>query len=585
MGKKRKKNAVATTDGQEHRAVHRSIDRCAVFLKNIWGRPCIASAILFVLFFAMVMTIYAFVEGDPIFDDHYFHLKYAYLLRTEGMNAVNHFNWIYLLSHSDSGSRYAVSLFQISLIPFTYFHDWLFALRTLDAFYGSVVIALMYFLMRKEHVRHPLFFTLLLVGSSFFVSRILLGRALVLMIALVFFEMRFAIHRKYVPLFFVVLIHVLWHQSTYFLPLIIVGMVEFSRYLVEKMVNIKVFLTSLGGIIFGMMFFPGFPGSLFRWLQWIFKIQQSGSASAHGSLGGIEMATMDLTMNTFGQSVTVVAMIFCVMAVAYMYHLFKEEDTDVYEALRAGKMHWLITLTIFTLCMAGGSFFLTGRLFDFFVPALVLLLGFVITALLDTQLIPPRSFGGRGFEYSVWVVVLAMCAYSFSHIYNEANTFDYRPAQRAAEWIDEHSDDGAKVYLHNWSYFNLMFFTNAHNKYSMGIEPLTLKAYDESLYWKYYNIFAYKYYCELPKVCKDELFDELLVKRTDAESRNAFKKENSEKIINAIKNDFGAKIILSNSEVFTGTIALSPELIEERYDVQSEKYKGESMRFTVFKLK
>lgn len=581
MGKKHRKKVAMSQDERLTSTMH----QCVSFVKKIWDRPLVASLILFVVLFSGLMSIYATAEGDPISDDHYFHFKYAYLLRTQGWDAVKNFDWIYLSGLAEGHGRYAVNLYQVSLIPFTYFHDWLFGLHVVDAFFASIVIAIFYFIMRKEQVRNPLFFSLLLVGSSFFFFRILLGRALVLMIAVVFLEMYFAIHKKYVPLFFVALMHVLWHQSTYFFPLIVVGVAEISRYCVDKKIAIKNFLVAGGGIVVGMMFFPGFPQSLFGWLQWIMAIVHSSSTAASGSLGGVEMTTIDLTMNSVGQAIVAIAVIFCVMAVAYMYYLYTQEDIDVYESLHTGKMQWLCALTIFTLVMAGGSFAFTGRLFDFVIPSMVLLLAFVMTALSDTNIIPSGSFSGKGITIVMWSIVLAFCAHSLLNVSDDANSFDYHPAQLAAEWIDDHSDDGDKVYLHNWSYFNLMFFANSHNVYSMGIEPLTLKAYDESLYWKYYNIFAYKYYCELPRVCKDELYDELMVKRTDADSRNAFKKENSEKIINAIKNDFGAQIILSNSKVLSGTIAMSPELIEERYDIQSEKYDGENMRFTVFKLK
>ncbi len=587
MKKKRKKKTKSTTrDDQSQHILYRLCDRCAFFVKKIWDNPLIASGIFFLVFFGTLTTIYALAEGDPIFDDHYFHFKYAYLLRTEGLDAVNHFDWIYLSGHgADGGSRYTVSLFQVSLIPFTYFTDWLFGLHVADAFYGSVVVALLYFIMRKERVRHPLFFALLLIGSIFFLSRILLGRALVLMIGLVFLEMYFAIRKKYVPLFFVVLVHVLWHQSTYFLPLVIVGVVEVSRYLVEKKIDIKNFLIALGGIVCGMIFFPGFPKSLYAWLLWIFAIRQNSVDNANGSLGGNEMATSNLMSYTFTQAITGVAVIFCTMAVGYMYYLYKKEDHVINGSLRTRQMHWLCCLTIFLLCMIGGSYMVTGRLLDFVAPSLVLLMGFTITALLDTQLIPQRFFAGKGFVIFMWLIVLALCAQSLMVIYTKSNTFDYQPARLAAQWIDEHSEDGEKVYLHNWSYFSLMFFENSHNRYSMGIEPLALKAYDESLYWKYYNIFATKYYCELPKACRDELYDELMVKRTDAETRNAFRKENSEKVINSIKNDFGARIILSNSEELSRTIAMSPELIEDYYEVWSDKFKGDYMSYTVFKLK
>ena len=130
-----------------------------------------------------------------------------------------------------------------------------------------------------------------------------------------------------------------------------------------------------------------------------------------------------------------------------------------------------------------------------------------------------------------------------------------------------------------------MFFSNYHNTYVTGIEPTALKNYDEQLYWKYYNMFNYHYYCEKQEDCKTEIEYRRNQIGSDNEKRQILEKENGFKIINSIKNDFGARIIVSSNDYFTKTIESHPELIEEKFHVKSDKYKGPAMEFTVFKLK
>lgn len=557
------------------------------FIKNIWSRPIYASVIVFTVIFGSLVILYSFAEGDPIVDDHYFHFKYAYLLRTEGLDAVKNFDWIYLTPYDASGkSRYNVSLFQVSLIPFTYMRDWLFALHIADAFYASVVVAIFYFIMRRERVKHPLFFSLLLVGMISIFGRLLLGRALVLMIGLIFLEMYFAIHKKYLPLLITAIIHVMWHQATFFLPLIIVIIVEFSRFLINKSIAWKNGLWSLIAIVIGMSIFPGFPRSLISWVTQIFTVTQNGrSVSVGKSLAGNELTLIDFSMYSAGQGFAMVILFCCLMAVGMIFYLYKKQDHAVYTGIKKGHMLWLVSLSVFIFCIIGGSFMITGRLYDFLLPTFVLLLAFTVTALKETELIPPRSFTSRGIATIAWSIVLLLCVNSFNYFYLVSQNFDYTPTEKAAQWIDERSEDDEHVFLLNWSFFTIFFFENSNNTYSTGIEPLALRSYDEDLYWKYYNIFFNGFYCEDHQDCRQKMYDELMVNRTTVEERNAYKKENSEKIINTVRNDFDARFIVSESKKLRNIILLSPELVEEYQDFHSDHLRGNAMQYTVFKLK
>jgi hypothetical protein len=554
------------------------------FFNTSWNRPLIASTIFFVVIFSIFTTIYTIADGDPVPDDHYFHFKYAYLLRTEGLDAVKNFDWIYLSGHADGGSRYAASLYQVSLIPFTYMSDWLFALHVADVFYGSVVLAIFYFIMRRERVKHPLFFAILLLSSTYMMSRLLLGRAFVLIVGMVFLEMYFAIHKRYIPLFFIVLIHVLWHQSTYFLPLIIVGIVEVCRYITDQKIFLRNIASTVIGIVVGMAFFPGFPQSIIGWLKGLFSIKNSGAETVSGSLTGIEMAPKSFMTYFASQEMILFLVLVPTIFVIGFYIESKKHERFLENAERV-HMHWMYTLFVFLLFVIYGATAISGRFFDFVLPTAMILLSFVLTIVAQLKLISWNSFATKWCAIILWVWVGVLCSNSLLAIYTTAHTFDYRPAQRSSQWIADNSNPKEKVFLYNWSYFNLVFFTNSENIYSMGIEPTTLKWHDELLYWKYYNIFAYKYYCEKEQDCGEEYHQKMTMYQKDDATMARFEKTNSEKIITSIKNDFDARIIHSSSEEFSEVILRSPELIDQYYEIASDKYKGKHMHFTVFKLK
>jgi alpha-galactosidase/6-phospho-beta-glucosidase family protein len=172
-------------------------------------------------------------------------------------------------------------------------------------------------------------------------------------------------------------------------------------------------------------------------------------------------------------------------------------------------------------------------------------------------------------------------------VYGKANSFDYAPSQKTAKWIRDNSEKPERVFLTNWSVFTLMFFENSYNVYTTGIEPMALKNYDEGLYWKYYNMFAYGYYCEKQMDCKEEIAQKKEeFKLLDDELQKEKEKENGRKIVESIKNDFDSKFIVSTSNKLTVAISLNPDLIEKTVEFESEKFnKGAFMKYTVFKLK
>ncbi len=557
-------------------------------IHKYWNNhPLIASMIVFVFVFSTLFLVYFVSSGDPIVGDKYFHFKYASLLRTEGIDAVQHFNWINSSNMPYEGSRYAVNLFQVSLIPFTYFSDWLFAIHIVDVFQISMAISLIYYVMHKSRVRYPLFFTFILLTSAYFVLRLLIGRAYVLAVALIFVEMFFAIEKKYKSLLAVTIFHILWHQNTYFMPLVVVSIVEASRYLVYQKFFIKNFIATAVGVVIGMAFFPGFPLSLVGWMQDIFKIQSTDVADIGSlSIGGTELVSKDFMSHFVAQEIFLALFIFGIIATLFIYILQKKSDI-LFDNLQNQKhVMWIYALFIFMISTTFGTLIISGRFFDFLIPSIFILSAFIVTIIVNTKKIIIEDNLRKWLIVGVWIFAIIIVSNVFISVYAAANKFDYKPVGDAAQWIQKNSIEGEKVFLHNWGNFTLMFFGNSDNVYSMGIEPMSLKNYDEGLYWKYYNIFMYNYYCDAIGDCKEQLeVDKKVLKTVSNDVQKEVEKINSRKIINSIKNDFGSKIIVSDSNAFTVTILLNPDLIESYQTFTSDKFKGKFSEFTVFKLK
>ncbi len=557
-------------------------------LKLFWkNHPLWASMVVFLFVFICLYFIVVLSPGNPLAGDHYFHFKYAYLLRTEGLKVVENFDWISPAGEIGNGHRYTVSLFQIALIPFTFITNQLLGLGIADIFFGAVAIGLVYYVLRKSKVKYPLFFALSLLTMSYFTMRLLIGRAFVLATVLVFLEMYLAVEKKYKILFFVVVFHILWHQSTYFMPIIVIGMVETARYLVENKFYLKNSLATILAVIVGTAFFPGFPKNLINWMKTIFQIQSTNINDVGSmSIGGLELDKKDF-MHYFATKESLLFLtVFCIISVIFLYLMHKREKIDWKIKNIKKQIIWIYGLFIFLISMLLGSIAVSGRFFDFFFPTVFVLSAFIVTVIIKLNIIEIDDYYSKFVKVGIIIVLGVMIGNAVIIIYGKANSFDYEPAKKTAQWIQNNSTKRERVFLSNWGVFTLVFFTNSYNVYTTGIEPMALKSYDESLYWKYYNMFRYSYYCDKLGDCENEIEQKIeLYKKLGEEERKKAEKENGRKIVNSIKKDFDSKFVVSTSDGLTTVILLNPELIEKYISFRSDKYKGPWMKYTVFKLK
>jgi hypothetical protein len=215
--------------------------------------PLAAAGIFFLVSLGLYAGVYWGTLGISFQDDHFFHFKLAYLLRTEGFGILNNFDWIYLTKTAQEHLRYPISLFQIALVPFTFFKDMVLGLKVSDIFWASLSVSIIFYVLLKMKTKFPIFSMLVLLSSFVFFFRMMIGRPLVLTVGLVFLEIYLASGKKYKQFFLVSLLHVLWHPSTLFFPIAIALIATLSQYLVEKKIRLKIIFSGLGAFLLGSL--------------------------------------------------------------------------------------------------------------------------------------------------------------------------------------------------------------------------------------------------------------------------------------------------------------------------------------------
>lgn len=553
--------------------------KCSAFFywteKNILSSPRVASLVLFLLLWIIFGLFYICGTGDTSVDDHLFHYNYASLLLERGWDAVENFDWIYLHKISSEGVRFQLSLYNVSLVPFTFFSDKMLGVKVVDTFFASAFLAIFYYVLRKSRVRYPLLFTLIMFTSSYFLIRVLAGRAFVLTIAFTLLEIYLVINKKYRKFFLVSVLHVMWHQATFFMPLLITVIVESARYLGEKKWNIKNNVIGFFAILLGMVIYSDFPRNIYSLVVNIFSVQEK--AKEVGSIEGVEAINRDF-MSHFILSFEFFFLI-TLISVFFVVHYYlknrsgdgemiiqKKEDTQRLVSLYA----WFI----FLIVVISGSLLFSGRLFDYYLPASIILFSLILTmAYEDRGIIMDNNFK-KILNAAICVFVLLVGFGTTLSVKRYFAKFDQHHFKEAAHWISERSDDGDKIYLDNWSHFTVLFLYNDKNVYSTGLEPNDMLQNSPELYWKWYNFKKNLIYCEYDRDCSDiaKIFFDKTSSLSD-EERDRYHKRNSARIIESIRDEFDAQFIVSDSDAFNRMLHRNGEFFSDVLQVKDDSGK------------
>jgi hypothetical protein len=537
-------------------------------------KPIFAAVVVFFVMFSAYAIIYIPSDGISAIDDHFFHFRYASLIRENGWSVIKDFPWISHSKMAQEHIRYPVSLFHFALIPFTLIKNPILGLKISDIFWASLTCSAFYYFLRKIRIRWALFYVLILLSFPYFASRILMGRALALTPVLILGEIYLANKRRYKSLFFLTAFHILWHQNTFFMPILAVGLVEISRYIIEQKFFLKnVFAVSLG-TLFGMSLLPEFPDNIYIWL-WVKNLivlsRDIVNIPNMNKIEGSELSPANL-LSFWSRSD--MAVFFLILSVAiFIYFYLKDRKSDFFRGKQDDFGNWRIyTYPSFLLAFIFFTFSIlaSGRFLDFYFVGAVFLLALVLQRIFAEKDAVVNSQLGNYIFFGVATFFFVAFLSSFSSIKENIRGNDYGGIKGSAEWIKERSSQGDVVFLYDWDSFPVAFFYNQKNYYTMGMEPKMLMSSNPSLYWKWHNIFLYNFYCSLPKDCAEE--EGALMKSFDnnQEKIDEFAKENSKRIIYSIKNDFESRFIISNSPQFNFVLQQNTDLLEDSFSYTSE---------------
>ncbi|MEI6587329.1 MAG: hypothetical protein WCO05_00070 [Candidatus Moraniibacteriota bacterium] len=564
--------------------------RLRLFLNKVRFLYSNYPALISVGVFLVVALLYSWAyldnSGISTIDDHFYYFKYAEILRKGGWDEMKNFTGGFLLKTEVGQSKFGLSLFNIATVPFTFFKDSIAGLKLSDIFFASSLLALFYYVLKKANIKYPLFFTFFILASPFLIHRLLMGRPFILTIGLVFLEMFLVVKKEYRKLFLLTLVHLFWHNATFWLPLVIVGIVEIARYLVLQ----KFFYYNFFAVFFatasGMVFLPNFP-NLWTWLGNIF-VAQTSVIDRSSKVSGMELSALDAFSGRFiGIDVFFVIALICVATIIFFYIRQKKEPSSLIcigqDCELAERYIIAYSSFIFLLLLILGTMVISGRFYDYYQFTLIFLLAVIVSIFQKERLV---VFNGGLYRYLAvgLVVFIALVSLNnFIELKKMIGNIRYASYIEAARWLESHSNEKELVFIHDWGSFPRLFFGDSKNVYTMGMDPTALKQYDQKLYWRWYNMYRYNFYCDEMRDCEDLVkatSDRLATQGEDAGKEYA--KENGRKMVDSVKTEFGSRFIVSDVDAFSRIIALNPDLIEEHYEAKAQ---NENVKVDVFKLK
>ncbi len=426
---------------------------------------------LFVLFFIGMAAI-QFSTPDLSDNDGFYHIKLAWLMRTEGLKPQ--FPWLPLSILNEREFYDHHFLFHVALIPFT-FGDLRLGAKWAAVTFASLAFLAVWYLFYRQRVPLAWLWALGLLGvSDAFLYRMSIPRAQSLSLAVMALGLTWMLEGKYRRLAVLAFFYV-WMYDAFPLLLALAVMHLLAVALIEHRLEYRPLLWVGIGITLGMVINPYFPQNLiFTYRHLLPKLVEATSVSVGNEWYPYE--TLQLLKNSLPALVA-----FASGALALGL---------------AGRKMDLRTATSFLIALLfGWMLFQARRFVEYFPPFALIFAAFAWTPLFpDPQIDPvhqpdlPRSRFLATLQANLFIILLTLAVTTgiiksipaVQVQMQKSKPYDLYAG--ASAWLVQNTPAGERVFQTDWDDFPRLFFYNTHNTYLAGLDPTYMQLYDADLY-------------------------------------------------------------------------------------------------------
>lgn len=440
-----------------------------IFRRQVNLQVLLTPVILFVLFMLFTGLVQFSTPNMPD-NDGFYHIKMAYLMRTEGLKPD--FKWLPLTILNPREYYDHHFLFHVLLIPFT------FGDLVLGAKWGAVVFASLSFLavwwlLKKQKIPYASLWSLgLLAVSEAFIYRMSITRAQSLSLALLALALHWLLTGKYARLAVLGFLYV-WFYNAFPLLLGVAGAYTVAEWLLARRLDLRPLAFSSLGIALGLLINPYFPYNIIFAFQHILpKLVEATSVSV-----GNEWYPY-----TTGQLLENSPFALAVFCSAVFALGFSGRRMDVRTAT-----------TLFLACLFGLMLFQSRRFVEYFPPFALIFAAFAWAPVLESLRSRPRQPAGHS-TMVLWlrslapalVLLATLAPFTWVTLQDAQDSIQgakpYHLYAGASAWLSANTPPGERVFQTDWDDFPRLFFYNTHNTYLIGLDPTYMQLYDADLY-------------------------------------------------------------------------------------------------------
>lgn len=419
--------------------------------------------LLFLLFFAGMAWI-QFSSPDMPDNDGFYHIKLAYLMRTEGLKPD--FTWLpqSILNENEFYDHHF--LFHVALIPFT-FGDLRLGAKWAAVTFAALAFLAIWFLFHRQRVPLSWLWAAGLLGlSEAFLYRMSITRAQSLSLALLALGFLWLLERRYKYLAVLAFVYV-WMYDAFPLLAALTVLYVLAVLLIERRFEYQPLLFIGVGILLGMLINPYFPDNIvFSYRHMFPKLLDATSVRVGNEWYPYE--TGQLLENSLPALVAFASGILAL-------------------GLAGKKMDVRTAFALLLALLFGLMLFQARRFVEYFPPFALIFAAFAWSPLLrDPETSRPiashfdvRNLPGALLTLAVALAMLRTLPVARSRM---DNLKPYDLYADSSQWLEQNTNKGDLVFQTDWDDFPRLFFYNTHNIYLIGLDPTYLQLYDENLY-------------------------------------------------------------------------------------------------------
>jgi hypothetical protein len=421
--------------------------------------------------FLIGMAAIQFATPDMPDNDGFYHIKLAWLMRTEGFTPD--FPWLPLTVLNEREFYDHHFLFHVLLMPFT-LGDLRVGAKWAAVSFASLAFLAIWYLFRRQRLPFAWLWALALLGiSDAFLYRMSITRAQSLSLALLALATLWLLERKHKHLAVLSFVYV-WMYDAYPLILALVVLYVLSIGLIERRLELKPLLYISGGILLGLILNPYFPDNIiFSYRHMLPKLADATSLSVGNEWFPYETKT--LLRNSLPA-------------------LIAFASGTLALGLSERKMDSRTALGLFLALFFGLMLFQARRFVEYFPPFALIFAAFAWAPLLRPESAPqdqpihdaaPAVASPRNW-IAPWLLLVAVALSIALSVPRARNTIrtskPYDLYAGASTWLEQNTPAGSRIFQTDWDDFPRLFYYNTHNTYLIGLDPTYLQLYDSDLY-------------------------------------------------------------------------------------------------------